>query len=68
MQHNYNDHIIPHTFNKGDLVLYENQCNVNALLNEKGKFSPNWLGHYVTKENYGLGSYTLMEMNGTPIK
>lgn len=68
MQCSYNDQVIPHAFNKGDLVLYENQCNVNDAPNEKGKFSPNWLGPYVIEENYGSGAYTLKEMNCTPLK
>lgn len=36
-----NDNVIPHDFNLGDLVLYQNQGNAKALPNEKGKFSPN---------------------------
>jgi hypothetical protein len=42
VQHIYNNDVIPCSFNKGDLVLYENQYNANVTLGEKGKFSPNW--------------------------
>ncbi|XP_059064439.1 uncharacterized protein LOC131856610 [Cryptomeria japonica] len=37
----YNQSVLPRTFQIGDLVLYENQRNVNAPPDQREKFSPN---------------------------
>lgn len=68
LQRNYNDKVIQRSFSVGDLVLYENQRNVNALPEEKGKFSPNWLGPYIDIEDYGSGAYKIADVDGTPLK
>ena len=52
----------------GDLVLYENQQNVNALPSEKVKFISNWLGPFVIIEDFGLENYKLADMDGVSFK
>lgn len=41
---------------------------MNALLEEKVKFLPNWLGPYIVIEVYGLGAYKIVDVEGTPLK
>ncbi|XP_057854567.2 uncharacterized protein LOC131064446 [Cryptomeria japonica] len=64
----YNQSVLPRTFQIGDLVLYENQRNVNTPPDQCGKFSPNWLGPYIVTSVYGSGAYGLSSMDGTPLK
>lgn len=68
LQQSYNDKVIQRSFSVADVVLYENQRNVNALLEEKGKFSPNWLGLYIVIEDYGSGAYKIAGVDGTSLK
>lgn len=49
-------------------MLYKNQQNVNASLDEKEKFSQNWLRPYVINEDYGPREYKLKEIDGTTLK
>lgn len=41
---------------------------MNAFPEEKGKFSPNWLGPYIVIEVYGSGAYKIEDVEGTPLK
>lgn len=68
LQWSYNDKVIQCSFSIGNLVLYKNQCNVNALPEEKGKFSPNWLGPYIFFKVYGSRAYKIADVEGTPLK
>lgn len=68
LQQKHDSHVIPQTFTKGDLVLYENQQNSTIDSIEKGKFSPNWLGPYIINTNYRSSTYTLTKLDSTPLK
>ncbi|GLJ46851.1 hypothetical protein SUGI_0988310 [Cryptomeria japonica] len=68
LEQSYNDKVIQHSFSVGDLVLYENQHNMNALLEEKEKFSPNWLGPYIVVKVYGSNTYKIANLEGMPLK
>lgn len=54
-----NQSVLPQAFKIGDLVLCENRRNVNAPLNQRGKFSQNWLGPYIVTSVYGSSAYVL---------
>jgi hypothetical protein len=51
-QMTYNATVNPRSFDKGDLVLYENQKMMSTEVAENGKFSPNWLGPYIVAKSY----------------
>lgn len=63
----YNHKVKPHTFEVGDLVLRENPKNQQDR-EKKGKFEPNWLGHYIITVVYGSGAYQLSTIEGEPLE
>lgn len=41
---------------------------MNALLEEKGNFSPNWLGPYIIVEFYVSSAYEIVDVEGRHLK
>lgn len=59
----YNNKVKPRAFQIGDLVIKKNPCNQHDW-EKKGKFEPNWLGHFVIIFAYGSGAYQLSTSEG----
>lgn len=58
MSKTYNKKYHLREFSVGDLVLCENPKNQQNRA-QKGKFEPNWLGHFINTVVFGSGAYLL---------
>ena len=60
----YEKHVKPHIFSKGDLVLlYEQDCDFLGA----GKFEAMWRGPYIVKRVLEKGAYELVNYDGIPL-
>jgi hypothetical protein len=60
----YEKHVRPHVFSKGDLVLlYEQDLD---MLGAK-KFEAMWRGPYIVRQVLEKGAYELVDYNGIPL-
>jgi hypothetical protein len=60
----YDKHVKPHVFSKGDLVLlYEQDRYVLGA----GKFEPMWRGPYIVRRVLEKGAYELVDYDGIPL-
>jgi hypothetical protein len=60
----YDKHVKPHVFSKGDLVLLFEQ---DRYLLGAGKFEPMWQGPYIVRRVLEKGAYELVDYNGIPL-
>ena len=63
MSKSYDKLVRPRTFVQGELVLVLIR---HKIMNPKGKgkFEPNWEGHYIIEEAYDGGAYLLIDADG----
>jgi hypothetical protein len=60
----YDKHVKPRVFSKGDLVLlYEQEKDVLGA----GKFEPMWRGPYIVSKVLAKGAYELVDYDGIPL-